>query len=303
MLSFLTEEIIDFLNEKDIEFSLNADLSRLSSIGIGGRCALLAEPKSEEQFIETVNFLTDTKIKFKVLGNLSNVLISDNGFNGVVVKTTKLSCYSLAETILTVSCGTLISPLIKEISKFGICGFENLYGIPGTLGGMLYSNAGAFGGEISDRLISASFYSPSSKRIETLEKSEMRLGYRNSILKDSDMLLLSAEFSAERANAEIIKDRLSSVIQKRKATQPYGKKSLGSVFKHNGEIAPALLIDRLGLKGKTVGGAQISEKHAGFIINTGGATFQDFFNLKEHVKKRLFDAYGILFEEEIEILI
>ncbi len=291
-----------FLKEKDVEIQKEVPISKISCLGIGGNAKLLAMPNSMEKLVETVDALNRINIKSRVLGNMTNVLVPDEGFDGVVVKTSKINSYTVAENHISISCGANFSSVIKNLSNLGIGGFEKLYGIPGSLGGMIYSNAGAFGSEISDRLIRALLYSKNNKKFLTLKKEDMKFGYRSSILKHSDLLLLSADFSYEKSSSAEVKNKIDEIKNKRKLSQPISSRSLGSVFKRADGIIPAKLIDALGLKGYSIGGAQISAKHAGFIVNSGGATAEDFINLKEYIKNRVYEVYGVILEEEIEIL-
>ena len=233
---------------------------------------------------------------------MSNVLAMTEGYNGVVIKTSKMSKYSVADSVLAVECGALLSPLIKKLATVGFCGLESLYGIPGSIGGMIFNNAGAYGSCISDRFIDASIYFPLQKRIAVITKEDMLFSYRASFLKHKEAYVLSARFNLIRKESAAILSDIENIILRRRSSQPYGALSLGSVFKRCGEIAISKLIDELGMRGVSIGGAMVSEKHAGFIVNNGGATSSDFLSLVAYIKNKIYSKYQFVPEEEIEIL-
>lgn len=294
--------LIEYLKESDVEYCQNFDISSLSYIGIGGRVMLFIKPENLESLIRTVDILAEGSIPYKVVGAMSNLLPRDEFYDGVILSVQKISTYFTAENMLTVECGAKLSRVISEISRLGLGGMESLYGIPGTVGGMVYGNAGAYGDDISDFFVSAKLYDPRKKAIRTAKPADMNFSYRKSALQSTDEILLSATFALKKLDREIIKSKLADTISKRKATQPFGEKSLGSIFKRKGDIPISKLIDEVGLKGYSVGGAEISEKHAGFIINKNGATAHDVKELIAYIKSKIYSAYGIEAEEEIEFL-
>jgi UDP-N-acetylmuramate dehydrogenase len=246
--------------------------------------------------------LTEHGIPFKVIGGMTNLLIKNGWYNGVVVKTDKIQAKSLAESKLTVSCGSRLSAIIRSMASVGLGGMEGLSGIPGTLGGMVRQNAGAFGYEIADRFISADCYLFEQRELITLDKADMRFSYRDSVLSNGNAVLISATFDLLPMRSEEIFSKIREFAKIRRATQPIEFPSLGSVFKrHDGQSA-GFYIDRAGLKGAFVGGAAVSEKHAGFIVNKGGATADDFLALIDKVKTKVHADFGIELEEEIEII-
>ena len=232
---------------------------------------------------------------------MTNLLVKDGIYNGVIIKTDKLQTKSLAESTISISCGARMGPLIRSMARQGLGGMEGLAGIPGTVGGMVRQNAGAFGYEVADRFVSAECYLVGKKKIVTLSKEDMCFTYRSSVLSDSTVLL-SATFDLIPCPSECILDRIDDIQRKRRASQPLEYPSLGSTFKRcNGQSA-GFYVDRAGLKGVRIGGAEVSEKHAGFIINIGGATADDFLKLIDLVKSRVYAVFGIELEEEIEII-
>lgn len=292
----------NFLKKQDVEYKCNMDISKASFMGIGGKANYAVFPDSEARLVKTVDFLSEHCIPFRVVGKMTNVLPPDANYDGVLVFTAKMSHYYVAENTVYAECGVPFSLLLNNIAEMGLGGFEELYGIPGSLGGMIYGNAGAYGKTVADALISARVYDYRKKKICTLEKDGMKFSYRTSIFKNSDMILLSAEMLFLKISDYSVKDKLRSIVARRKKEQPYGEKSLGSIFKRCGDIPVSFLIDKLGLKGFRIGGAEISKKHAGFIVNADNATSADVIGIIELIKQKVYSAYGILPKEEIEYL-
>ena len=290
----------EFFKEQEIEYAEQFDISKISHIKIGGVATFAAMPSSLEKLINLVEFLKSENIAYKVAGGMSNLLSCNAFFNGVLIITTKCNKYTVAERILTLECGVRISKMIYTASKLSLGGMESLCGIPGTVGGMVRSNAGAYGKSVSDFLLAATLYSPDDKKIRTLTSSEMDMSYRHSRLSDSKEILLTADFLLQKCEEKEVLMRIREITEKRRASQPTDMPSLGSIFKRCADVPISLLIDKLGLKGVKIGGAQVSEKHAGFIINSGNATAVDVLSLISYLKDRIYREYGFVPEEEIE---
>ena len=233
---------------------------------------------------------------------MTNILPCDGCFSGVLVITAKMNNYSVAENKVYAECGVAFSRLLSNRADKELGGYEQLFGIPGSVGGMIYSNAGAFGREISDVCESVRLYFPKEKRVAVTKRDEMGFLYRSQKYKGTDAVILGADFSFLSLPRDKIKARQAEFIKVRKAKQPYGEKSLGSIFKRRADIPVSRLIDELMLKGTRFGGAEISKKHAGFIINSGGATALDVKILISRVKNEIYAKYGFIPEEEIEYL-
>ena len=233
---------------------------------------------------------------------MSNVLFRTPFYKGIIINTTKIKSKNEADGEIELSCGASIQPIIREYAYLDLGGMEGLYGIPGTVGGMLRQNAGAFGYEISDCFVSARCFSKDTLSVDTYDKNGMRFSYRDSILADNSLVLLSARFRLRPKMKKDILDEIARYSKKRRDTQPIGKPSLGSVFKRVGDVSAAFYIDNAGLKGLTFGGAMVSEKHAGFIVNIGGATSYDYLKLIEIIKSKVLMTFGIDLEEEIQII-
>ncbi len=298
----MTNLLFDFLKMEDVEFKRKIKLSEYSSIKIGGDATVLF-PSSEEKLIKTVDFLCSNEIKHKIIGRMTNVLPCDETYDGVIIMTRRLDGFCFKENTADISSGAAFSQMLIKAYNVGLGGAEELYGIPGSLGGMLRSNAGAFGKEISDLVTSVRVYDKRLKKACVLSKDELCFSYRSSVFANEDLVILSAKLCFLRSDKQTVKERLDRYLNKRKCSQPYGEPSLGSIFKRGKDLPVSYLIDRAGMKGRRIGGAEISEKHAGFIINSGGATAKDVKDLISVIKETLSARYGVIPEEEIEILV
>ena len=296
------KHLLDFLKEQDVEYYRNFKLSVRSSIGIGGEADIAVFPKNEEVFVLLLKFLCENNLKFKVVGNLTNILISDDGFCGVMLFTSKIKSYYVAENRLYISAGASLSSVIRKIATAGYTGLNELYGIPGSVGGMVYNNAGAYGMSVSDCLLEGRVFSKTERKIKIFRNSDFAFSYRNSILQGGEYILVDAVFSLVRDDPRKINSSLKDIIAKRRASQPIKERSLGSVFKRHNIAPVSLLIDNAGLKGRRVGDAVVSEKHAGFIVNVGNATARDVQDLISLISRELNEKYGIIPETEIEFL-
>lgn len=298
----MERELFDFLKMNEVEYKENVRLNSYSSVKIGGIVRVVVFPDSDEKMIAALDFLWKNKIDYKVVGRLTNLLISDNIKNVVFVKTDNLQGVIKEDRKIRLYAGERICTLSSFFIKEGISSFCDLSGIPGSVGGMIRSNAGAYGTEISDVIESAVAYSPEASKTVLVKKEDMLFGYRSSIFQGSPLVILYADFKIISNTPENICKTIFEIRQKRINSQPLSYPSLGSVFKRPIGDYAARLIDGAGLKGFSIGGASVSEKHAGFIINKGNATFEDFQTLVEYVKQTVYEKYGILLDEEIEII-
>ncbi len=274
----------------------------MSSVGISTIARAIVYPDSDAKMISIIECLAEYNVPFLVLGRMSNVLFKNALYNGVIVKTTKFTQKHEAENYVTLSCGMGLAKVLKQISSKNLGGLEGLWGIPGTVGGMVRQNAGAFGYEVADRFKEAICYIPKAKSICKFSKEDMRFAYRESILGRENIVLISATFEFIPKSYECVIEEINSYRSKRSETQPIEYPSLGSVFKRHGGVSAGFYVDKAGLKGYSVGGARISDKHAGFIINTGNATADDYLKIIDQIKSNVYSAFGIELEEEIEII-
>lgn len=290
------------LKNTECKFELNRDVAALTSVGISAIARAVAYPDSEEKLVTLINTLNENEIPFIVVGRMSNVLLKDHRYNGILIKTTKITKKTVAENKVTLSCGSLLSKTVMEMAELQLGGLEGLFAIPGTVGGMVRQNAGAFGYEISDRLVNAFCYLPATCTYKTYTNDDMRFSYRNSAIAADGAVLLNATLEFVPKSREDILSSIREYREKRRLTQPIEYPSLGSVFKRYRGVSAGYYIDKSGLKGYTIGGAQISKKHAGFIVNVGGATADDYLMLTEYVKEKVYAEFGIELEEEIQVI-
>ncbi len=294
--------VLNCFKEHDVEYKRNFKLSSLSSVKTGGIADFAAFPKKRAEFISLINFCEDCNIKYKIVGNATNILFSDEGFHGIVIFTKRLSEISCAGALSLADCGASLASVIYRMARNNYGGMEALSGIPASVGGAVFNNAGAYGDDISNSLLFAELYSLEDRKFIVADNSKLMLSYRKSVLQKGKYILLSACFAfIGRSESEVLTN-MRKYREKRRAAQPHAYPSLGSVFKRHEGFPVARAIDELGLKGRIIGGAQISEKHAGFIINRGGASSRDIKDLIALVKKDVYASYGFLPEEEIEIL-
>ena len=299
----MSREILDFLKMNDVEYKEGLSLAEISPIRIGEKAKIVAYPSGETKLLMLSLFLKKNKIKHKILGRMSNVLPPDEGYNGVIIRTDRIKNISVYGERVIVGSGVSMPTLSRELCKCGLSGFEGLSGIPGSIGGAIVGNAGAFGREISDIIQSVTVFDPD--RCETISMSceECGFSYRDSVFKESSLIVLSAELKLIGSDSRIIFEEMKRISDCRRKSQPTDLPSLGSTFKRpSPDISAARLIDECGLKGHSIGGATVSEKHAGFIVNSGGATAKDYIELSELIKKCVFEKYQINLEREIEIL-
>lgn len=277
----------------------NFSLSDKTTMRIGGECAVYAEPNSEECLVELIKFAQKNDIPYFILGRGSNLLIKR--FNGVVIAIgSALGKITIDGNTVTAGAGAHLSAVCLAALEHSLSGMESLFGIPGSVGGALYMNAGAYGGEMKDIVKSARCINDNGE-IVTVPASDMNLRYRGSVFSENKWCILSVTMELQKGDKAAIKARMDELMQKRRDKQPLEFPSCGSTFKRPQNGFAAALIEECGLKGCTIGGAQVSEKHSGFVINKGGATFEDVTALVEHIKEVVKAQKGI--ELECEMLI
>ncbi len=291
------------LKSEYCEILVDSPMSRQTSFKVGGNADIIAFPKNEKALTEILCRVKEANLQFIVIGNGSNLLVRDSGIRGVVIKTTAMEPeIKLESNTLSCSAGTPLSKLCVTALENCLTGLEFAYGIPGTVGGAVYMNAGAYGGEMKDVLCSVRYI---DKDCNIIEKTadELCLGYRESFFsKNPENIILSAEFMLSEGVRDEIRAKMDDLMGRRKDKQPLEYPSAGSTFKRpEGHFAGAL-IEQCKLKGYTVGGARVSEKHAGFVINSGSATATDILELIEYVKNTVKNETGITLEPEVRII-
>ena len=292
------ETLKGLLKENNIEFLENVSMKNHTTFKIGGSADLMVNVKNINEFKSAVKFAKAVSAPYFILGRGSNLLVSDNGIEGAVINTCAMEKIIVNGNEIICDAGVNLSKLCITAANNGLSGLEFAYGIPGTVGGALYMNAGAYDGEMSFVVLSAECLNEKGE-VVTLLKSDMNLGYRTSIFKENKYPILNVKFKLFAGDTKEINAKMNTFIARRKEKQPLEYPSAGSTFKRpEGHFAGAL-IEENNLKGKTVGGAMVSEKHAGFIINYNNATADDVRNLINTVKQTVYENGGITLEPEV----
>ena len=277
-----------------------------TSFKIGGPAAALCAPKDRRQLRELVGFVQREGVDSWYIGNGSNLLVSDEGLNGIAILLDGGfdGEIELDGTVLLAPAGKKLSALCAAACAAGLTGLEFAYGIPGSVGGAVYMNAGAYGGEMKDRLLWVEYLAPTGE-IVRLQQEQLSLSYRHSRFMEEGMqgsCIVRAAFGLQRGEKAAIQSEMDRILNQRRQKQPLEYPSAGSTFKRPQGAFAAQLIDECGLKGFTVGGAQVSEKHAGFVINTGKATCADVLELTRQVRECVQEKTGYLLELEVRQL-
>lgn len=269
---------------------------------IGGPADYFLVPESGEEAGEIIKICKQTDIPYFILGNGSNLLVGDGGYRGVVIQIYRnMSAVTTEGTIITAQAGALLSSVAAVAKNASLTGFEFAGGIPGTVGGAAVMNAGAYGGEMKDVLVEVTVMDADGN-IFTIPAEKLELGYRTSIIKKAGYIVLEAKIRLEEGNQEAIRERMKELTIQRTTKQPLEFPSAGSTFKRpEGYFAGKLVMDS-GLRGYQVGGARVSEKHCGFVINAGGATAKDVRTLMENVRDIVYKKYGVALEPEVKFL-
>ena len=287
----------------DVRILREEPMSSHTSFRIGGAAKRMAFPQNGEQMVLLVGFAEACGVEPMVIGNGTNLLISDAGLDRLVIETSTMNRIEAGEDgRITADAGVSLARLADFACKQGLTGLEFAHGIPGTLGGAVCMNAGAYDGEMKQVIQGVSVYFP-GEGVRFLTCGEMEFGYRHSLLSDRpEAVVLSAVMQLAPGEEEAIRDKMQELMGRRKASQPLEYPSAGSTFKRPAGFFAGTLIDQCGLKGLTVGGAQVSEKHAGFVINIGGATCADVTELIRQVQARVLAEKGVRLEPEVRII-
>ena len=295
----LDQKIADYLPE--LKWLCDEPLARHTSFRIGGPAKRMAFPRNAEQIVILTGFLQEMGIRTAILGNGTNVLFPDEGVDATLISTGEMCAVErIGDTELTADAGVSLARLATEAWKLGLTGLEFAHGIPGSLGGGVVMNAGAYDGALADVLTEVTALFPDGVR--TLKAEELQLSYRHSIFTEQpEAVVLRAKVRLQAGDSAAIKAKMDDLMARRKASQPMEYPSAGSAFKRPAGHFAGRLIEDVGLKGARVGGAEVSTKHAGFVINTGGATCADVLALIEKIQKTVFDATGVMLEPEVRI--
>lgn len=296
----IKESLINIAGEDNVK--IDEDMKKHTTFKAGGKAAFLVTPDSEEKVKELIRFFKENEIANYIIGNGSNLLVRDEGFDGVILEIgSKLSEVVVNENKITAQAGALLSKTANQAYKSGLSGMEFASGIPGSVGGGVAMDAGAYGGELKDIVETVTMCDENGEEI-TLTVDEMDFSYRHSIVQDKNYIVLSATFSLTPGEPEKILETMNDLNQRRRDKQPLEYPSAGSTFKRPEGYFAGKLIQDAGLKGYSVGGACVSEKHSGFIINKGGATATDIITLIGDVQKIVKEKFGVELEPEVKIL-
>ena len=296
----LYSEAICELKDSGIAFSENVALCNYTTFKIGGETPLMVSPASSEDVSQTVKIFNKYNISYFVLGNGSNLLIKDSGIEKAAIFTGELKEISVFENKITAASGCLLSKVASEAAKESLCGMEALHGIPGSVGGAVKMNAGAYGTEMS-HVVDYTEFVDKSGELHRIYGEEHCFGYRKSCFSEED-IVTAVCFNLQKGSSDEIYSKMNDFAKRRRASQPLEYPSAGSVFKRPEGYFAGKLIQDSGLKGRTVGGAQVSEKHAGFIINIGGATCSDVLELVKIIQDTVYENYGVRLETEIKTI-
>lgn len=278
-------------------------LCEYSTFRIGGKADLALFPTTVEQLCLQLAMLSQSGLDYCVIGNGSNVLFSDAGYRGAVVFTTEMNQYRFDENALYAQSGAGLGRVCGDACRQGYEGFAFGCGIPGTVGGGVYMNAGAYGGQIADVLLTTEYYDCSTNQIRTIDHASHQFDYRYSIFADHpEYVILSSTFALRKGNADQIMQRVREQAASRREKQPLNFPSVGSTFKRPAGHFAGKLIEDAGLKGTRVGDAVVSEKHAGFVVNEGHATARDVLTLVELIRSRVYEQFGVELECEFKYI-
>ena len=297
-----TQKIMStFIPEEDIY--INEPMSKHTTFKIGGNAEIFVKLRNIEQIEKTIELSRKIKKPLKIIGNGSNILVKDEGIKGIVAKICTNSYEWVDDESIRVDAGLLNSKIAQILLEKELSGFEFAAGIPGTIGGAVKMNAGAYGGQMSDIVVSTRYLNLENEqfKVEQVSNSQQDFSYRHSMFSNNT-IILDVILKLRKGNKTEIQEQMNKYRKSRIEKQPIDKPSAGSTFKRGKDFITAQLIDECGLKGYSIGGAQISEKHAGFIVNTGNATAKDVIDLVEFVKKQVLEKLNKTIELEIEII-
>lgn len=298
--------LCDALTRQQLPFVQREPLAAHTTFRIGGPAVFWCAPQDAEQLRETLRLCRENGVRVYLLGNGSNTLFDDAGFDGAVVDMRGLSQMESSDAgtdvvRITAGAGQTLGRLCSKAQALGLTGLEFACGIPGTVGGAVYMNAGAYGGEMKDVLEAVSYLTADGRWVDS-EASELDFSYRHSAFEENGACILGAVFHLEKGDPDAIKARMNELMQKRIDKQPLDKPSAGSTFKRPAGAFAAALIDQCGLRGYRHGGAAVSDKHCGFVVNLGGATCADVLALCDEVRAIVKEKTGYDLEKEIRVV-
>ncbi|MDR1240983.1 MAG: UDP-N-acetylmuramate dehydrogenase [Oscillospiraceae bacterium] len=295
--------ILKFSSDKVIKYLINEPLSKHTTFKIGGSADVFLNIKNINELKKVTALLKKESLPYFIIGNGSNLLVSDDGYRGIIIKLENEFDKIFVNDEVFLCCGSAVklSNACIKAMELGLSGLEFAYGIPGTCGGAVFMNAGAYGGEISESVFESS-HIDNNGEIGVFKQKDLMFSYRKSIYSQNKFTITYIKFRLSKGNKIEIKRKMDDLMQRRNCKQPLNMPSAGSIFKRPEGYYAGTLIEQCGLKGKTIGGAVVSEKHCGFIINKGNATCSDVIKLIEFIKFEVLRQKGVKLEEEIKIL-
>jgi len=282
-----------------IVYKENESLKAHSTFKIGGPADLYVCPKNAEQLAAIIRKSRELGVRYFILGHGSNLLFDDDGYRGVVISTENMNKLSIEGNVITAECGVMLTHCAVAAKDASLSGMECLYGIPGSVGGAVYMNAGAYGSEMKDIVKETVYLDTETLEIRAIPGADHHFGYRESVFRENGGIILSSKMVLTYGDKDSITEKMAECKRLRIEKQPLDYPSAGSTFKRYPGRYTAQMIDEAGLKGYTVGGAKVSEKHAGFVINTGNATSKDVTALIDHIKSEINKLHGIDIETEV----
>lgn len=279
----------------------NVPMKQHTTFRAGGNADYFVTAQSEERLIRLIRYLRAEKLPYYVLGNGSNVLFLDEGYHGVVVKIGKFDDIEVSGNVLKAGAGVILARAAYTAHKKSLTGMEFAAGIPGTVGGAVVMNAGAYGSEIKD-IITGARAVDETGTVFFLSKEELKLGYRRSIVSERELIIMEAAFELAYGDSAEIEAKMKDLAKRRAEKQPLEYPSAGSTFKRPEGYFAGKLIEDAGMKGFSVGDAQVSEKHSGFVINRGNATARDILTLIKKVQEAVYDKFGVMLEMEVKVV-
>lgn len=289
----------EFYNEDNIK--IDEKLSSYVNFKVGGPADILLIPTSKEQVIKSITVCKENNIPVYVIGNGSNILVRDGGFRGVVISLKRVHNVTVNDERIEAECGAMLKEVSDKAMENSLTGFEFACGIPGTIGGAVFMNAGAYDGEIAQVIESAELIDENGNIIR-LTNEELEFGYRSSLVMKKGYIVLSAVFKLKKGQVKTIKELVDDLTNKREAKQPLEYPSAGSTFKRPTGYFAGKLIQDAGLKGYSIGGAAVSEKHSGFVINKGNATAKDITDLIKYIQNEVKNQFGVELHPEVRII-
>lgn len=296
----LYHKLIEITNENRV--LREEPMKKHTTFRVGGNADFFVMPRTWQEIKRVVKLCRNENVPYYILGNGSNLLVSDKGYRGVIIQIYKeMNAIEVIDNTMRVEAGALLSKAGNAALEAGLCGFEFAAGIPGTVGGAVVMNAGAYGGEMKDILSQVTVLTPEGK-ILTLQNEDLELGYRTSIIQKKNYIVLDAEFELEPGEKDVIRAKMDELKKQRITKQPLEYPSAGSTFKRPEGYFAGKLIQDAGLRGLCVGGAQVSEKHCGFVINKDNATAGDIMELMKYVSDEVMEQFGVHLEPEVKRL-